>query len=354
MLNDSKIHRSGSNPRVIFYSQSTKGHEYNYGNPIVSITGRNSRHITQNCSAERKLFSNIKLHPLPNSRRTINPDYENPQIKKFNNARKYKWKNSTMDYTLCESESKKTKPIIKLSDKKNKTSEELKQNENKDKKNKGCFSFYIKKKYDYNSEILNLPGGSKREINDIKDDLNKISNDKRKLNTTANCFRKRDFNNSKIICLKTSVKNKNQNIRNKIIDFTKKNLPFYNCYTNENIVKNKNDIKYEYNKEFNNDNIYEYNKRENNKRNISEVSKENSENYFNKEKFKNIRPFKNYVNDSFKPKKNDLITHYTRKRDIKSYNKLFNEVHEENSKYSLIKYYGNNYSKKNYTQFELN
>ena len=39
---------------------------------------------------------------------------------------------------------------------------------------------------------------------------------------------------------------------------------------------------------------------------------------------------------------------------MKSYNNLFNDVHQENSKYNLIKYYGNNYSKKNYTQFEIN
>ena len=91
MLNNSKIYRAGYVPRVIFYSQSSKGHEYNYGNPVETITGKNSRHITQNCSAERKLFSNIKHHPLPNSKRTINPDYENdPQIQKFNKAKKYK------------------------------------------------------------------------------------------------------------------------------------------------------------------------------------------------------------------------------------------------------------------------
>ena len=51
MLNNSKIYRAGYVPRVIFYSQSSKGHEYNYGNPVETITGKNSRHITQNCSA---------------------------------------------------------------------------------------------------------------------------------------------------------------------------------------------------------------------------------------------------------------------------------------------------------------
>jgi len=364
MLNNSKIYRSGCIPRVIFYSQSSKGHEYNYGQPIVSITGRNSRHIAPNSSAERKLFSNIKPHPLPNSRRTINPNFDNPQIKQFNNAKKYKWKNSTMDYTLCESEHKKIKPIIKISNKKNKTSEELKQdsnsknknyNGNRDNTNKSSYSFYIKNKYDYNSEILNLPGGSKRKITDVKDDLNnKDLNEKMSLNSTANCFRERDFNNSKVSCLKSFFKNNDQNMRNKIINLTNNDFPSKNFYTNESLVKHKNDIKNEYNKEFNDDNKYKYNKPQNIRKQLFEVSKENNENIINKDKFNKNGLFKNYIKDSFKYKNNDLITHYSRKRNMKSFNKVFNEVHEENSKYNLMKYYGNNYSKKNYSQFELN
>ena len=364
MLNNSKIYRSGCIPRVIFYSQTSKGHEYNYGQPIVSITGRNSRHITQHSSAERKLFSNIKPHPLPNSRRTINPNFDNSQIQQINTAKKYKWKNSTLNNTLCQSEFQKIKPMIKISGKKNKTSEELtqdinnknkKNNGDKDNINKSSYSFYIKNKYDYNSEILNLPGGSKRKITEVKDDLNnKDLNEKMSLNSTANCFRTRDFNNSKISCLKSFIKNNNQSIRNKIINLTNNDFPSHNFYTNENLVKQKNDIKNDYNKEFNDDNKYKYNRQKNIRKNFFEASKENNENIINKDKFNKSGLFKNYIQDSFKYKNNDLITHYSRKRNMKSFNKVFNEVHEENSKYNLMKYYGNNYSKKNYSQFELN
>ena len=241
MLNNSKIYRAGYIPRVIFYSQSSKGHEYNYGNPVITITGKNTRHIPQNTSEERKLFSNIKPHPMPNSRRTIFPNYQNPQIKKFNKAKKYKWQNSTMDYTLSESQNKKIKPIIKISDKRNKTSEELNNNNiiqknNNNNLNKNSYSFYIKNKYDYNSEILNLPGGTKRRINDIKDDFDKNISEKKYLNSTANCFRKRDFDNSKIDCLNNCAKNKNDNIRKNIINLTNNKIYKNNYITNYYLV----------------------------------------------------------------------------------------------------------------------
>ena len=363
MLNTSKIYRSGCTPRVIFYSQSSSGHEYDYGKPIVSITGKNSRHIVQNASTERKLFANIKHHPLPNSKRTINPDFGNIEKIKPNKNNKYKWKDSIIDCNFCIHGNKIKKPMIKISNKKNKTSEELKQdisyidnNKEKNYLNKSSYSFYIKNKYDFNSEILNLPGGSKREINDVKDDLNKSKNYDICPNTTVNCFRKRDFNNSKISCLNPFYKNKSQNIKidNNISNLNKNSSSYY-YITNENLIndnKNKNKISREENKEFNNDNKYKY-KIKYMKRNILEASKENNENCFSNNKYANNDIFNNYVKDSNKRKNENLITHYSRKRNMKSFNKLFNEVHEENPKYNLMKYYGKNYSRKNYSQFEL-
>ena len=103
---------------------------------------------------------------------------------------------------------------------------------------------------------------------------------------------------------------------------------------------------------FNDDNKYKY-KAKNMRKNIFEVSKENNENCFNNNKYFSNAIFNNYIKDSFKRKNDNLITHYTRKRNVKSFNRLFNEVHEENPKYNLMKYYGKNYSRKNYSQFEL-
>ena len=360
MINTSKIYRSGCAPRVIFYSQSSTGHEYYYGKPIVSITGKNTRHITQNSSTERKFFTKIKHHPLPNSKRTINPEFGNIEIIKPNKTNKYIWKNSIIDSNFCVKGNKIKKPIIKISNKKNKTSEELKQdnidnnNKEKDYINKSSYSFYIKNKYDYNSEILNLPGGSKRGVNDINDDFNKTKNYERTFNTTANCFRKRDFNNSKISCLNPFYQNKKQNIKRNNINLNDKDFCSYYYYTDENLINdNKNKISKEENKEFNDDNKYKY-KAKNMRKNIFEVSKENNENCFNNNKYFSNAIFNNYIKDSFKRKNDNLITHYTRKRNVKSFNRLFNEVHEENPKYNVMKYYGKNYSRKNYSQFELN
>ena len=362
MLNNNKMYRAGYTPRVIFYSQTSKGHEYNYGNPIVSITGKGSRHIPQNTSAERKLFSNIKPHPLPNSKRTVNPENEkeNSEIKKLNKTSIYRWQKSSMDNTFSGIEDKKYKPAIKICNIKNKTSDELAINKNKyNKIDKNTYSFYIKNKYDYNSEILNLPGGSKRGVNDIKDDYDKNMKDKMACNSTVNCFRKRNLNNSKIDCLNHISKNKinnnkSHNIRKNILNLSKKPFENNDYYTNDNTNAPVNE---DYNRNINNINEYTYNKKNKMKRRIIEVSKNNNNNFsdLNQQEIKHNGLYKNYINDSFKYRNNnDLITHYTRKRNMKSYNRLFNEVHQENSKYNLINYYGSNYSKKNYTQFDLN
>jgi hypothetical protein len=66
---------------------------------------------------------------------------------------------------------------------------------------------------------------------------------------------------------------------------------------------------------------------------------------------KNITP--NIFNNIYKEKKNGLITHYTKRKNIDSFNKIFNEVHHQPNNYSLINNYGKNYSKKNYSQIEL-
>ena len=125
MINNNSLYRSGCTPRVIFYSQSNKGHEYNYGNPIVSITGRSSRHITPNISKERKVFDYIKPHPQPDSNRTLIPNCGNFDTK--TRPRKFKSKvyDSSLDNALCEINNKKQKSSIKICRKKNRTSLEL-------------------------------------------------------------------------------------------------------------------------------------------------------------------------------------------------------------------------------------
>ena len=88
MFNKSKLNRSGCTPRVIFYSQTSKGHEYNYDKPVLTITGRNSRHLFQPKSSERKILDNIKHHPQLNSNRTLIPKYGDLDLKKINRKSK--------------------------------------------------------------------------------------------------------------------------------------------------------------------------------------------------------------------------------------------------------------------------
>ena len=408
MSNKNKLYNSGNTPRVIFYSQSSKGHEYNYGGPIVTITGKNSRHIPQSTSKERKLLDYIKHHPQPNSKRTIIPGFgnlDNPKFNKNNSKINY----STMDNTFCEKIVKKEKSSIKTSRNKNKTSNDLLSNFKDEKKllnynprKKNQISFNIKNKYDYCSEIINLPGGHKRKINDIKDDYSYITK-RTNMNSTADCFRERNINPSKIDCLSPNLKNKinrpyslnktktnyRQSLHNNILNncsdliYSSNNI-FYknNYYNNHNNDNNKKNYENNYNKYLNRINK-DINNKENYFNNYNTNTNTNTYNYFklnkpkvnkiNKNDYSTDYPLKTeinktfdnnqninnnkivpkYFNNIYKEKRNSLVTHYTKRRNMNSFNKLFNEVHQESNNYSLMNQYGKHYSKKNYSQIEL-
>ena len=403
MSNKNKLYNSGNTPRVIFYSQSSKGHEYNYGSPLVTITGKNSRHIPQSTSKERKLLDYIKHHPQPNSKRTIIPNYGNPDNPKFNkNNSKINY--SSMDNTFCEKIVKKEKPSIKTSRNKNKTSNDLLNNFKDEKKflnynpkKKNQISFNIKSKYDYCSEIINLPGGHKRKINDIKDDYAYITK-KTNMNSTADCFRERNINPTKIDCLCPNSKNKinrpyslnktktnyKQSLHNNILNncsdliYSSNNI-FYknNYYNNHNNDINRKNYENNYNKYlnrinkdinnkenyFNNYNTNSYNNSKSNNPKVYKIIKNDySTDYplkteinktFDNNQINNNKIIPKYFNNIYKEKKNSLVTHYTKRRNMNSFNKLFNEVHQESNNYSLMSHYGKNYSKKNYSQIEF-
>ena len=383
MSNKNKLYRSGCTPRVIFYSQTSKGHEYNYGKPVMTINGRNSRHITQSCSTERKLLDYIKPHPQPDSNRTIIPNKDNIDIKRFNKTIKNSKINyGSMDNTFCEIKNINQKPSIKISKNNNKTSSDLLSNFKNEKKilnsnnnniNKNKYSSYIKNKYDYSSEIVNLPGGNKRKINDIKDDYNNKSISKKNhMNSTINCFRERNINSSKMDCLGNSLKQKLNrpysvsNLKTKYINcrnyntmktFTNliqsSNSIFYkNYYDNNqnNLINNEKTISnYNNDKKYFNNNIYN---KENYFINFQNINNMNN-NYEFYKGFNNNKITHNNFEKVYKEKNNSLITPYTKRKNMNSHNHLFNEIHQQNNNYSLMNYYGKNYSKKNYSQIEL-
>ena len=434
MINNNSLYRSGCTPRVIFYSQSNKGHEYNYGNPVLSITGRSSRHITPNISKERKVFDYIKPHPQPDSNRTLIPNCGNFDTK--TRPRKFKSKvyDSSMDNALCEINNKKQKSSIKINRKKNRTSSELlndckeeekSMNYNSKENKNNNYSFCLKNKYDYNSGIINLPGSCKRQLDDISDDYQNKLPKKINMSSTASCFRERNLNSPEVslalnakkkICRTRSSPrtinahkgNRNVGDLNKYskLMHTSNDIFYNNNYYNDNKDKtinystnDKKNFVNNYMKEINfiNNNINNNNFNLNNqyntyeptfksiegmnnfrRRNKSKIyeaknrnklnyDENNKENYVddNKNKTENnnslgfYQPISDntlipsYFDNIYREKKNGAVTHYIKKRNVISYNKLFNEVHQEQKQYSLMDYYGRYYSKKNYSQIEL-
>jgi hypothetical protein len=105
-------------------------------------------------------------------------------------------------------------------------------------------------------------------------------------NSTINCFRKRNLNNSKIDCLNHISKknkgnydyNKRQIIRNSILNLSKKELKTDNYSTNCNINAPTNEEK---NMSMQNINKYAYDKKNKIRRKIIEVSKDNDDNHIN-------------------------------------------------------------------------
>lgn len=434
MINNNSLYRSGCTPRVIFYSQTNKGHEYNYGNPVLSITGRSSRHITPNISKERKIFDYIKPHPLPDSNRTLIPNCGSFDIKTHPKKFKSKAYDGSMDNTLCEINSKKHKSSIKTNRKKNRTSSELLSNFKEEEKssnynsnsNKNIkYSFCMKNKYDYSSGIINLPGSCKRQSNDINDDYQRKLPKKINMSSTASCFRERNINSPEI-SLALNLKKKicrahssphtinSHKINRNFGDLNKysklihtSNDIFYNNnyyndskektinysindkkkyvnnymreinFINNNINNNKMNLNNQYQtfdptfksiegmnnftrknktKICENKNKNKFNYEENNKENYINDNKNKTKNKYSLGFYQPISDnslIPSYFDNIYREKKNGTVTHYIKKRNMMSYNKLFNEVHQEQKQYSLLDYYGRNYSKKNYSQIEL-
>ena len=265
MIEKKKIIRTGSSPRTIFYSQSQTngGHGYDYGKPVLQITGHSSRHITQIYSSGYKFLGNKKktVYPKQKSNRIVNPITS----RKRNIFKKPKENFSSLDHSLAVVKNSKQKSLIKTNLKKNATSSEMINilNNNFDNSSNGNsnkkFNSIMKTNYDYKSEILNLPGNFKRNPKEIKDDLDKediIKNNKIKTNSTACCFKNKCLYTSKICCLNNSNyerepqnslgteislnKNNKKSFKNVSDIIYSSNDVFYPNYLNS---KNKNELK---------------------------------------------------------------------------------------------------------------
>lgn len=369
MRNSNKtIIRTGSSPRTIFYSQSKDGHEYDYGKPLIQITGNASKHIKPFSSTERKLLDNITIFPQPDTYRTINPKpYNN------NTTLKYKKTQESLDNNLLVIKETKQKSIIKTNPNKNARSKEIK-NKNKIKANS-----IMKTKYDYKSEILNLPGNCKRNELEIKDDLNKDKNINKKIqtNSTAACLKNQNLYNSKISCL-DNANNFHKNYSTGVINNKRRKIfnNFSNImYSSNNIFYSKNEDKkvilpYQIeqgneNKNNKNNDIYLSNymkdykfKTIDNSNDLITNYNNNSNNYNskgNKTPFPNDSNFFNAYNEknSCDLKNMEYINNSHRKKNYEIHKRLFNEVHYQEKPVSLKTSYSRYYNKKNQSQIIL-
>ena len=236
------INRSGSEPKIICYSLSNKERKYwEYQKPpneIISyeLDGKGKKKFITHESGEINKFRSKHLFPQPNTKRTINPLFapEDKYIQKskssFNlNSYNYNNNNSSNYFkyaTLTDFKlfpSKKRASNFRLyrnnfSIDNNDLSENLNVNYNYDfyedpysKKRQlknGLFTHYKT-----TTQIVNLPGGVKRNKNDINDDKSIIDKPKIKLMYPSFALKVEGDFKSNVSCLPNSM-TKNYNNKN--------------------------------------------------------------------------------------------------------------------------------------------
>ena len=329
------INRIGSEPKIICYSQSNKERKYwedqKKPNEIISyeLDGKGKKRFISPPSGEIKKFRSKHLFPQPNTKRTINP-FLAPEDKYFqkskssNNLNIYNYNNKNNNNNNNNSNYYKyaTLTNFKLFPSKKRSSNfrlyrnnfsidnnDLRKNLNINYNYDFYEDPYSKKRqlknglfthYKTTTQIVNLPGGIKRNQNDINDDksMMEIKPKIKLIHPSFSLKVEGDFK-SNVSCLPNSM-TKNYNDKNKINNY------YYN---------DKNKFNGYYNNEKNTINNYYYNDNWN-KRN------------------------KNYFNNSYlKEKKIDRINHNKSEFQSDGYSQNLNKGRKS--------YY------KNYSQFSL-
>ena len=210
MSNFVTLTRTGSAPRTICYPFSKIVRRYSYQRPPNEIkpevTGRGLRHIQPKISEEIKNYRTVNLHPQPNTNRTLIPDLA-PEPKKintrnsetFSNSLKYNYNPNNINLynnndnlynneeKLFQSKRRPNSSYINTTYNNsnyhsNYDNENLNYNPitNNNPKIDGFYEDINSKRrqhadtqfsrYKTTTQIYNLPGGIKRNINEINDD----------------------------------------------------------------------------------------------------------------------------------------------------------------------------------------
>ena len=222
------FNRSGSAPRLITYSQSNKERKYwEYQKPTNEIfsfelNGKGKKHINIPKSGEIQNFRKKHMFPQPNTKRTINPNYapEDKFLQKSKsslNINEYK-KKDLNNFNKSNFQNNKIFPskkrCINFKYYRNNFSindSDISINYNNDfyedpysKKRQlknGLFTYYKT-----TTQIINLPGGIKRNLKEINDDksMMEIQPKNKLIHPSFNLKVQEDFK-SNVSCLPNSM-----------------------------------------------------------------------------------------------------------------------------------------------------
>ena len=227
----SSINRSGSVPRLISYTQSHKERNFwDFQKPPseilpYEINGKGKKYINTPISGEINNFRNKHIFPQPNTKRTINPFYAPkekiiPKSKSSLNINEYKYQNnnnflhsSFLNNKLFPSKKRNTnlyKNNFSIDN-----NDEISKYMNNNNNNDFYEDPYSKKRqiknslfnhYKTTTQIINLPGGIKRNQKEINDDKSTMDiKPKTKLNYPSFSLKIKEDFKSNVSCLPNTM-----------------------------------------------------------------------------------------------------------------------------------------------------
>ena len=236
-VKDKQIGTTSSNNKIDFNFKDYKYRDWDYQKinnyKNTKIDGKSKKKVNFSPKKE-KIYNNIKIYPQPNTKRTIIPEYA-PIINEKPSGRK------KVDTKSFSKNKRNNSHGIKTNANRNKEStEEIPSNKRHIKNSK-----YQEYK---TTQITNLPGAITRDIHDINDDINYISNLKDKKNRASYFINKlKNDYCSRVTCLPNSLTNnmgEKQIIRGKSYNiFNYKNKNEFNIFDSgpkSRINRNKN------------------------------------------------------------------------------------------------------------------